>query len=94
MAPQSSRLYFKIIVGLIFGLVLLLVIAFRDPLWSHITNFYHFLADRDRIREFITSFGWGAPLVFMGIQILQVIFAPFRERLPNLDSPSWDLLVL
>ena len=76
MAPQSSRLYYKIIGGLILGLVLLLVIVFRDALWSHITYFYHFLSDRDRIRAFIASFGWGAPLVFMGIQILQVIFAP------------------
>ena len=76
MAPQSSRLHYKILVGLIIGLVLLLVIVFRDSLWAHITYFYHFLADRDRIRDFITSFGWGAPLVFMGIQILQVIFAP------------------
>ena len=76
MAPQSSRLYYKIIGGLILGLVLLLVLVFRDALWTHITYFYHFLADRDRIREFIVSFGWGAPLVFMGIQILQVIFAP------------------
>ncbi len=76
MAPQSSRLYFKIIIGLILGVMLLSVVLFRDSLWTHITSFYYFLADRDRIRDFITSFGLGAPLVFMGIQILQVIFAP------------------
>jgi uncharacterized membrane protein YdjX (TVP38/TMEM64 family) len=28
------------------------------------------------VRDFIASFGLGAPLIFMGIQILQVIFAP------------------
>jgi uncharacterized membrane protein YdjX (TVP38/TMEM64 family) len=76
MAQQSSRLYFKILVGLFLGVALLLVILFRDSLWANITFLYHFVADRDRIRDFITSFGMGAPLVFMGIQILQVIFAP------------------
>ena len=76
MDQQSSRLYFKILVGLFLGVALLSVILFRDSLWANITYLYHFLADRDRIRDFITSFGMGAPLVFMGIQILQVIFAP------------------
>lgn len=76
MAQQSSRFYSKIIVGLSIGVLLLLVILFRDSLWAYIIYIYDLLADRDRIREFITSFGWGAPLVFMGIQILQVIFAP------------------
>lgn len=76
MAPQSSRLYVKILVALILGALLLLGILLRESLWAHVTYFYDFLTDRDRIRLFITSFGWGAPLVFMGIQILQVIFAP------------------
>jgi uncharacterized membrane protein YdjX (TVP38/TMEM64 family) len=76
MAPQSSRLYLKILVGLSLGALLLLGILLRESLWAHVTYLYHFLADRDRIRDFITSFGWAAPLVFMGIQILQVIFAP------------------
>ena len=76
MDQQSSRLYSKIIVGVGIGVILLLMVLFRDTLWAHIIYFYDLLADRDRIREFITAFGWGAPLVFMGIQVLQVIFAP------------------
>jgi uncharacterized membrane protein YdjX (TVP38/TMEM64 family) len=34
------------------------------------------LADRERCRLFVSGFGVGAPLVFMGIQVLQVVFAP------------------
>jgi uncharacterized membrane protein YdjX (TVP38/TMEM64 family) len=49
---------------------------FRESIWESVSYSYHLLADRDRVRDFIASFGWGAPLVFMGIQILQVIFAP------------------
>lgn len=33
-------------------------------------------SDRERCRAFISAFGMAAPLAFMGIQILQVIFAP------------------
>jgi len=76
MAEQSSRLFFKILIGLIAGVILLLVILFRESIWENASYIYHLLSDRDRVRDFIASFGWGAPLVFMGIQILQVIFAP------------------
>ena len=76
MAEQPSRLFIKILIGLIAGVILLLVILFRESIWQNLSYFYHLLADRDRVRDFIASFGWGAPLVFMGIQILQVIFAP------------------
>ena len=76
MAAESSRLYLKILLGFVAGLILLLVILFHDLIWESLSYIYHLLSDRDQIRDFIASFGWGAPLVFMGIQILQVIFAP------------------
>lgn len=76
MSPQSSRLFLKILVGLIACAMLILVVLFRDSIWENVSFYYHLLSDRDKVRDFIASFGLGAPLVFMGIQILQVIFAP------------------
>ena len=76
MTGNSSRLYVKILLGLMLGIVLILAIVFREAIWQNAIYLYHLLMDRDRIRDFIVSFGWGAPLVFMGFQILQVIFAP------------------
>ena len=76
MPLLSSRLYLKILIGLIACVIILLVILFRESVWENVSQFYDLLSDRDRVRDFIASFGWGAPLVFMGIQILQVIFAP------------------
>ena len=58
------------------GLLLGLAIWYRVPLWSKISQFYDFISDREEIRTFISSFGPAAPLVFMAIQILQVVFAP------------------
>lgn len=76
MAANFTRLKIKILIGLLSAVILILVIVFRASIWEHTSYGYHMLTDRDRIRDFIVSFGWGAPLVFMGIQILQVIFAP------------------
>ncbi|HSO66290.1 MAG TPA: hypothetical protein VLP30_00435, partial [Desulfatirhabdiaceae bacterium] len=51
-------------------------------LWSQpdvitwLKNLYDLVTNRDVIKSFVASFGDAAPLVFIGIQILQVIFAP------------------
>ena len=76
MASESSRLFLKLLVGLIACVILILVVLFRDSIWENVSFYYHLLSDRDKVRDFIASFGLGAPLIFMGIQILQVIFAP------------------
>jgi len=49
---------------------------YRDFLGEAITRYYTLFTDREAVKNFITSFGMAAPLVFMAIQILQVIFAP------------------
>jgi uncharacterized membrane protein YdjX (TVP38/TMEM64 family) len=49
----------------------------RSFLGENISVFYHFFTDRDRIKAFIASYGSNAPLVFIIIQILQVLLAPF-----------------
>ncbi|MFO8084491.1 MAG: VTT domain-containing protein, partial [Desulfobacterales bacterium] len=40
-------------------------------------DYYDIFTDREQTKAFITSFGRGAPLVFIVIQILQVLLAPF-----------------
>jgi len=47
------------------------------PLWETGARCYALLTDKDQIGAFIGSFGWLAPLVFIGFQILQVVLAPF-----------------
>jgi len=45
-------------------------------LWEKTVYYYHLLSDRDQIKSFVASFGPWAPVIFILIQILQVIFAP------------------
>ncbi len=61
------------------ALALLLLIGgfvFHDPLLAWCRQTYRLLSDHQRISAFISSFGSGAPVIFMLAQILQVIFAP------------------
>lgn len=53
-----------------------LVYWYWTPILSGLTISYELLTDRDRVTDYVRSFGHGAPLVFIAIQILQVIFAP------------------
>jgi len=52
-------------------------VAFKDP----ILDWYDRLTDREGIKAYIQSWGMAAPLVFMGLQIAQVIFAPIPGEL-------------
>ena len=76
MALSRTSRKFKIIAFLVFGIFAFFVFIYRLPLWESLSHFFHFISDREEIRKFISSFDVGAPFVFMGIQILQVIFAP------------------
>ena len=65
---------------LIFILVLFFLIClgffYRVHLWNILVCLHGNLTDRERIESFILSFGMGGPVVFVIIQVLQVIFAP------------------
>jgi uncharacterized membrane protein YdjX (TVP38/TMEM64 family) len=76
MPQKSSSIVLKILLGLFLSGLAIAVIQFRDPLWENVTSFYRLVSDREQVRDFILSFGTAGPAVFMGIQILQVTFAP------------------
>jgi len=49
---------------------------FRFPIWEIGVRVYNVLSDREAVASFILSWGTAAPLIFIGLQILQVIIAP------------------
>ena len=77
-APFLNRLFSRLwpwmLVAACAGL--LLVFWFRGPISSSLRQVYTLLTDRHRVAAYVASFGAAAPLVFMAIQILQVILAP------------------
>ncbi|MGD9368127.1 MAG: TVP38/TMEM64 family protein [Desulfobacteraceae bacterium] len=58
------------------GLCVFLIYWFREPLLYGLSVSYDLLTNRERVADYVTSYGAGAPFVFMAIQIFQVILAP------------------
>ncbi len=66
----------KIILSVTLGLLVLAGYYFRIPLFEMGVKTYDVLTDREAIKAYILSWGMAAPVVFTGIQILQVVLAP------------------
>jgi uncharacterized membrane protein YdjX (TVP38/TMEM64 family) len=58
---------------LVLGLVLFF---YAEELWSLMGHFFYILSDREKTSAYIEGFGPAAPLVFMLVQVLQVMLAP------------------
>jgi len=54
----------------------LLLFLYGAELWTLVVRFFNFLSDREKTSAFIEGFGPAAPLVFMLVQVLQVLLAP------------------
>jgi len=66
----------KILALSILIVILVLGYIYRIQIWDKIVEYFLVFSDRERIKNFINSFGAGAPAVFIIIQILQVLFIP------------------
>ena len=54
----------------------LLIFYYGGDLWSLIVRLFSFLSDREKTSAYIEGFGPAAPLVFILVQVLQVLLAP------------------
>ena len=63
------------IAGFLIGF-LLLVLLFRQDIATGLMTAYQWISDPDQVKRFLITFGRGAPLAFMTLQVLQVVFAP------------------
>jgi len=62
-----------------YGLMLLafgLLLYYYREVYEFFFQGWHFFGNKERVNHFVLSFGSYAPLVFIGLQILQVLFAP------------------
>jgi uncharacterized membrane protein YdjX (TVP38/TMEM64 family) len=76
-----SSYILKILLLLLSLILLALMYWYRVPLWENMSDCYSFFKDREQIKDFIASFGYAAPVVFILFQILQVVFAPVPGEL-------------
>jgi uncharacterized membrane protein YdjX (TVP38/TMEM64 family) len=75
--PLTNKKKYRILIAVAIVCVLFWAgYAYRQYLWGKAAYYYHLFSDRDQIKNFVASFGHGAPFIFILIQILQVLFAP------------------
>jgi uncharacterized membrane protein YdjX (TVP38/TMEM64 family) len=73
---------FIALVAVIFLASCLIVFVFLNSgMWDQLLGYYDLATDREWLRQVVKASGWAATLVFVGLQIGQVIFAPIPGEL-------------
>jgi len=73
---------FITLVAVIFLASCLIVFVFLNSgMWDQLLSYYDLATDREWLRQVVKGSGWAATLVFVGLQIGQVIFAPIPGEL-------------
>jgi uncharacterized membrane protein YdjX (TVP38/TMEM64 family) len=61
---------------LVLGLAAVLIYLYRVPLWVAILHYCSYVSTKEKIKDLLQACGPWAPLIFILIQSLQVVFAP------------------
>jgi uncharacterized membrane protein YdjX (TVP38/TMEM64 family) len=66
------------VVGGIFlaSCLVVVLLLMNSSLWAKLVGCYDLFCDRQWVRQVVNSSGWAAPLLFVCLQIGQVVFAP------------------
>jgi uncharacterized membrane protein YdjX (TVP38/TMEM64 family) len=72
----SPRLKRYLFLGLLIVLAILILCYYNSQIWSQLVKIYNSLHDKPQLKRLITSFGPYSPLVYILVQILQVVIAP------------------
>ncbi len=81
---DSKNQTFRWKIWLSWGLLILalsLMLYYYREVYAVCRGTWNFCSSREHMNEFVRSFGVYAPLVFIGVQILQVLFAPVPGEL-------------
>ena len=78
MKPESkvNSRWRVILLGVCLCMAVVILFIFRETVWRVLLDGYAFISDREKIKSFVHGFGDGAPVIFITIQVLQVVFAP------------------
>ncbi len=62
--------------GVFLASCLVVLLLLNSSLWTQLIKYYSLFSDREWVHEIVRSSGWAAPIMFIGLQIGQVLFAP------------------
>ena len=73
---KLKRLILFIVGGVFLASCLVALLLLNGSIWAKVVGCYDLVCDRESIHQLVKSSGWAAPLIFVAIQIGQVLFAP------------------
>jgi len=76
MKSSQLRSRWVWITCLLLGLITLLIALYNSQLWVQATKLWELFQDRRQLKRVIKSFGPSSPLIFILLQIIQVVVAP------------------
>ena len=76
-----GRTLVTLVVAIFLASCLVVFVFLNSSLWDQLFSYYDVITDREWVRQTVSSTGWAATLVFMGLQIGQVLFAPIPGEL-------------
>ncbi len=76
-----GRTLVTLVVAIFLASCVVVFVFLNSSLWDQLLSYYDVLTDREWVRQAVSSAGWAATLVFMGLQIGQVLFAPIPGEL-------------
>ncbi len=79
VSPPARRRSLRVLIlccGLGLAAAAVVLFLYWQPLWQGVLYYYQFVSTKEKIKELLEAAGSWAPFIFMGLQILQVVFAP------------------
>jgi uncharacterized membrane protein YdjX (TVP38/TMEM64 family) len=75
-SPKTGWTLVTIVVAIFLLSCLAVFLLVESSWWDRLMVYYDLFTDRAWVRDMVKSTGWAATLVFMGLQVGQVLFAP------------------
>jgi uncharacterized membrane protein YdjX (TVP38/TMEM64 family) len=75
-SPKTGWTLITIVVAIFLLSCLAVFLLVESSWWDRLMCYYDLFTDRAWVRDMVKSTGWAATLVFIGLQVGQVLFAP------------------
>ena len=76
-----GRTFIALVTVIFLASCLVIFVFLNSGLWDQLIGYYDLMTDREWVRQAVSSAGWAATLVLVGLQIGQVLFAPIPGEL-------------
>jgi uncharacterized membrane protein YdjX (TVP38/TMEM64 family) len=73
---HMKRMILFLVGGVFLASCLVLLLLLNSDFWAKFINCYDLFCDREWVRQLVKSSGWAASVIFVALQIGQVVFAP------------------